>query len=94
MSSPGAARSTDAAPKLEKPASASSRPVAATQTMFAAGWLQGYFGTASLSVPSFPAATTKRVSRAPAIASASARERPEPPRLTLITLAPARTAYQ
>ncbi len=65
MSTPGAARSTLTAPKLEKAASASLESVAATQILFAASGvvagLQGRCGDVSLLTPSFPAETTNSV---------------------------------
>ena len=61
IETPGAARSTLVAPKLEKLASWSLEPVAATQILFAASGvvagLHGVCGEMSLLTPSLPAAT-------------------------------------
>ena len=55
---PGAATSTLAAPKFEKPARLPASLTAATQMRFACGRLQGTNGVASLLLASFPAAAT------------------------------------
>jgi len=76
-------------PLSEKPASPSVGVVAATQSRLGASTLQGVCGvSASLSVPSLPAATTYSVLGCAATASATARETPWPLIETLATCAP------
>jgi hypothetical protein len=58
---PGAASSTESAPKLEKPASSSDWVEAATQTTFGAGVLQAK-SVPSLDAASLPAERVKSVS--------------------------------
>jgi hypothetical protein len=76
MSTPGAARSTVARPKLDQRASASLGALAATETMLAVLYEAGQLLETSKFAPSLPAATTKREEAAAArlIASSSARE--------------------
>src|SRR5204862_4655025 len=80
-------------PWLEKSASSSCGPVAATQTTLGSASAHGYHGVASTSSPSLPAATTNSEPGAAAIASSSAWQGAGEAMLALITRAPARAAY-
>src|SRR5438094_10338620 len=90
MLRPGAPRSTDLRPTLEKYASWSELSVAATVRTFGRVYDAGYVGMESLSVPLFPAAATNSAPwvSATAIASASACEYSSPPQDLLSIDAP------
>jgi hypothetical protein len=94
---PGAPRSTLAGPTLdvvpvENSARWSFASVAATQIRFGAVSAHGYVGFTSTSRPSLPAAVTKSVPGARAIASAIAWEYWVEPKLAFTILAPADAA--
>src|SRR5919198_6501725 len=95
MSTPGAPRSTERTPVLEKYASESLLSVAATARTSGRSYEAGYVGVVSLFVPSFPAAATnKELSwSATLIASASACEYEPPAHELFITSAPFCAAY-
>jgi hypothetical protein len=90
MCTPGAPRSTVAAPKLEKAASPSFSSVAATATTFGSVYAAGYCGRTAKSSPSFPADTTNTTPPDPAASMVSfiATDSAPPPHELLSTRAP------
>ena len=88
IATPGADRSTVAAPKLEKSARLSSRSLAATQMTFGASSTHGATGLKSVLTASLPELATKRVEGAARMASSSTWEMPKPPKLAFTIRAP------